>query len=209
MLRIIRLFSLTLMLTSLMGCITFPRKAFPEKNYYVFNLDREATPSLSKTNGILAVNTCHISTPFDRREFVYRKGISEYESDFYNEFLSTPESIITEQLRLWLFDSGLFQNVVRPSSNVSPTHILEGNVTELYADYRQNRALQSIIGLRFTLIDDTKSEPKILFQKQYAASVDISTKNPNELVAGWSKGLKKILTEFESDLSKLSIKYHE
>ena len=203
--RILKVIPFTLILASLTGCITFPRKAFPEKSYYILDVDREPNPVTSKKNAILSIRNLTIAAPFDQKEFIYRKGNSEYGSDFYNEFLSAPNTMITEIIRLWFFEAGSFQNIILQNSHVTPTHILEGKVTGLYADLHKRGELKSIIGIEFTLIDDVKSDPNIIFQKMYKASVDLSKDSPNDLVTGWNQGLGQILSEFESDLLKLSI----
>ena len=197
------------LLALLVGCFTFPKKEFPSKKYHVLEFHRKLKPVESKNGIILSIPALKISPPFNRREFIYRKGASEYESDFYNEFISAPDVLITEQLRQWFYNSGLIETIALSNSHVPPSHFLQGNITTLYADYRNPNALKANAGLRIMLVDDTEIEAKIIFQKGYQIAVNIAAKNPKDLISGWNQGFQQIFTELESDLSQLPLNTHK
>ena len=197
------------LLTLIFGCFTFPKKEFPLKKYHVLEFQRKLKPVESKTGVVLDIPKLKISPPFNRREFIYRIGASEYETDFYNEFLSAPEILITEQLRQWLYNSGLVETIAFANYHVPPSHSLHGNITNFYADYRNPKALKANAGMRFMLIEDTESKPKIIFQKDYQITIAIPARNTSDLISGWNQGFQQIFTELESDLSSLSLNTHK
>ena len=194
-----------LILASSSGCFTFPKKEFPEKKYYVLEVQRDA-PTLPVKNGlVLTIRNLKMSPPYNQNEFIYQKAPSEFAADFYNEFLTQPNMMLTEQLRRWLFAAGLFQNTVLSNSYVAATHVLEGNIEKLYGDYRDPNVLHACSEMQFTLIDDTRIKSPVIFQQGYGRNIPISSKDPVELVKGWNQGLREIFAELESDLSKLRL----
>ena len=187
------------------GCLNFPQKDFPQKKSYIIELRRDLSPLSTDNNFTLGVRTIKISSPYNLKEFVYRKSLTEYRSDFYNEFISEPSVMLTDQLRRWLSESGLFQNVVRPNSEATPTHLLECYVNEMYGDYRDREAFTARLEIQLIFIDDTGADPRIVFDKLYQKSVVLAKATPQDLVSGWTQGLQQILNEVESDAGKLLV----
>jgi Protein of unknown function (DUF330). len=154
----------------------------------------------------LGISRFKISPSFDGREFIYRTGDLGYESDFYNQFFRAPESLITEEVRKWLSQSGLFKYVVDSTSNVEPNYILEGNVNDLYGDFRTSNTPKAVLEIQFFLIDETSTNPEIIFQNNYRREVVLSVSSPEALVNGWNEALQQILTALEEDLKKADFK---
>jgi cholesterol transport system auxiliary component len=129
-----------------------------------------------------------------------------YESDFYNEFLTSPEPMITEEVVKWLAASGLFEQIVDVSGQVAPTHILEGEILDLYGDYSRGTQPKAIMDIRFSLIHDIAGRSELVFQKHYRQEVPLRGETAETLVQGWNQALEKILTEFEQDLTKVDLR---
>ncbi len=187
-----------------MGCSGLS-KSYPERNDYhlsVSNKDQNLSP-VSGT--VLEIRRFQISASFAGSGFVYRKGYPSYESDFYNQFFRPPGLLITEEVRKWLSESGLFKYVVDSTSEVEFNYILEGNVNKLYGDFREHDTPKAVLGIQFFLIDEAPASPKIIFQNNYQREVAISSKSPGELVKGWNEALQQILTALDEDLRKVSL----
>ena len=173
------------------------------KKYYVLNVDRQREPVGTQTDYILEVRRFTIDSVYSGSELVYRVDDSEYESDFYNEFLATPSAMITDETRNWLSRSRLFKRVLDTGSQIDPTHIIEGNITALYGDFRDNSSPKAIIEMRlFLLKAEIGDEPVPVFGKTYTSSVRIESKGPERLVEALSRCLQKILSSLESDLAE-------
>lgn len=186
-----------------MGCTTL-NKNYPQRNYYIFNVSTQQRNLFPVSGTVLEVPRFDISPSFAGTEFVYRIGDLSYESDFYNQFLRLPASLITGEARKWLSESGPFKYVV-DSTYGQPTYILEGNVNELYGDVRTSNTPKAVMGIQFFLIEETSANPKIIFQNNYRREVALSTKSPGELVKGWNEALQQILTALEEDLRKVQL----
>ena len=197
--------SWVLLFLTLTGCATL-EKNYPERNYYIFNIsnkDKNLTPI---SGGVLEVRRFEISPSFASREFVYRNGDLSYLTDFYNQFFRPPSSLITEEVRKWLSESGQFKYVVDSSNNVEANYVLEGNVSELYGDFRATNEPKAVLGVQFFLTEETSANPKIVFQNNYRREVVLSSNSAQDLVKGWNEALEQILTALAGDLKNVDLK---
>jgi hypothetical protein len=128
--KVIALCNLMIMSMVISGC-GGKRIAYNQRNF-VLEASRNDPQQKTSKDVILDVKNFSIDTTFSTKSLVYRKGRSEYETDFYNRFLIGPDDMITEKTRSWLSQSGLFKWVLEP-----------GSYTE---DHELNR--QSLMALR-------------------------------------------------------------
>jgi len=183
------------------GCLNLD-KAYPEKRYFTLETSREADISSPDTGKILTVRRFRVSPKFEGKGLVYRLEELSYESDFYNEFFISPSSMLTEEVRKRLAGSGLFKQVLNPTSLLDSTYILEGAVTALYGDYRVNTAPKAVMEIQFFLLEETDNNHKIIFKSQYHKEEPFKTNMPGALVKSWNAVFRQILTEFETDLKE-------
>jgi cholesterol transport system auxiliary component len=173
------------------------------KKYYVLTADRQVEPARTQTEFVLEVCRFTIDSAYSGSGLVYRVGDSEYESDFYNEFLASPSAMITDKTRNWLSRSRLFKRVLDPGSQIDPTYIIEGNITALYGDFRDPSSPKAIIEMRlFLLRAEVGNEPLPVFGKTYTSSIRIESEGPEGLVEALSRCLQGILSTLESDLAE-------
>jgi cholesterol transport system auxiliary component len=197
--------SWVLLFLTLIGCTTL-NKNYPERNYYLLSVSNK-DQNLSPVSGtVLEIRRFQISPSFAGTGFVYRKGDLSYQSDFYNQFFRPPGLLITEEVRKWLSESGLFKYVVDSTGDVEANYILEGNVNELYGDFRAPNTPKAALGIQFFLIDEVSANPKIIFQNNYHREMALSSNSPEDLVKGWNEALQQILTALEKDLRKANFK---
>lgn len=189
---------LTVILCS--GCVS--RQSYA-KRQFVLEAVRAARPNGPGRDIVLAVRGFTIDPAYDSRNLLYRRGESEYESDFYHEFLVTPQALISSQTRQWLARSGLFQTVLEPGSLVEATHVLEGNVLALYGDFRGQSLPQAVMEIRVFLVANQGAGPQIVSTRHYRAFQQAEEKTADALVAALNQCLAQILTELEKDLREL------
>jgi len=197
--------SWVLLFLTLTGCATL-EKNYPERNYYILNVSNEGQNSPTVLGTVLEVRKFEMSPSFSTREFVYRKGDLSYESDFYNQFFRSPSSLITNEVRKWLSESGQFRYIVDSSNNVEPDYVLEGNVSELYGDFRATNEPKAVLGIQFFLTEETSTNPKIVFENNYSREVVLSSNSAQDLVKGWNEALQQILTALQGDLKNIDFK---
>ena len=181
-------------------------KSYPDKRYFV--LEASANPSLANPAGneTLEVSNIRISPRYADRSFVYRTSEAGYESDFYNQFLVSPSSLITEEVRKALTGSQIFKYVISPTNQSQPSYVLEGTVNALYGDFRNPNSPRAVLEMEFFLTSEIPGNPGILMQRRYAKSLPLTGRTTEALIKGWNQALEEILTSLVADLKAIVLK---
>ena len=196
--KVITLCNLMIVSMVLSGCAP-KRIAYNQRNF-VIETSRNSPQQKTSKDVILDVKNFSIDTTFSTKSLVYRKGQSEYETDFYNQFLVKPDDMITEKTRSWLSESGLFKWVLEPGSYTDATHVLEGNITALYGDFRDDSSPKAIMKIRVFLVKLPKKS--VVFGKTYEAVFEVKSQTAGALVEAFDKCLINILSGLEKDLQE-------
>ena len=194
---------LTLLVLS--GCVSLA-KSFPDKHYYALDVTRQGEPGVPVSGAVLDVRGLFVSPRFEGKELVYRTGDTRYESDFYNAWFVSPSAMLTQQVQNWLRNARLFEHVVATPSYLDATHILEGTVTALYGDYRQQEGHKAVVGMHIVLIEDNSTRRAIVFQRDYHQVVELTETSPDGLTRGWNQALQQIFMALEEDLRGVDLK---
>jgi cholesterol transport system auxiliary component len=195
-----RIFLLLFLVCS--GCVSLER-SYPEKRYFVIDVGDSAQPANAEGNQTLLVSGLRVSPRYADKSFVYRTSDAGYEADFYNQFLTPPDTMISEEVRKGLAASPGFKYVVGSASQLQPNFVLEGSVNALYGDFRNLEKPAAVLEIEFFLHNEDSSNPGITLQKRYVKTVPISARSPEALVKGWSQALGSILTDLSADLQKI------
>lgn len=196
--KVIVLCSLMIVSMVLSGC--GPKRIAYNQRNFVLETSRNSPQQKTSKDVILNVQNFSIDVAFSTKSLVYRKGQSEYETDFYNQFLIKPDDMITEKTRSWLSESGLFKWVLEPGSYTDSTHVLEGNITALYIDFREESAPKATMEIRFFLVK--LPEKSIVFGNTYESVLEVKSKTAEALVEAFDKCLINILSALEKDLQE-------
>ncbi len=196
--RISPLPSLYICALFLPGCFDLASlsKETPPQRRYVLEAPRSER-SIISGRANLEVRAFHSASAYSGRSFVYRLREQEVESDYYHEFQQAPGQAVSEVTRTWLAASGIFATVRGGGSRVAADLILEGDVLELYGDYREATAA-AVLSVEFTLIDRASSA--LLYHNVLNARSDLPDQEPANLVAGWNRCLTEILAKLEAGL---------
>jgi ABC-type uncharacterized transport system auxiliary subunit len=165
---------------------------------FVLEVSRDRPQQEISKDVVLDVQSFNVDTAFSNRSLVYRKNQSEYETDFYNQFLIRPDDMITEKTRSWLSESGLFKWVLEPGSHIDATHVLEGNIITLYGDFRDKSSPKATMKIRFFLIK--LSGKSVVFAKTYETTSESNERTAESLVEAFDNCLTNILSDLEEDL---------
>jgi cholesterol transport system auxiliary component len=187
------------------ACVGIERR-YPDKRYFVLEVPAQASPSNPTANETLQVSNIRVSPRYADRGFVYRTSEAGYESDFYNQFLVAPASLITEEVRKGLIETQNFKHVIGSTSQSQPNYVLEGAVNALYGDFRNVDSPRAVLEMEFFLTSESPTKPGILMQKRYARSIPLTGRSPEALVKGWNQALEEILTALTADLKAAGLK---
>jgi cholesterol transport system auxiliary component len=182
----------------LAGCLSRP--ALVRRNYAL------QTPAIvqptSQGRGVVAIRPCKVSPLFAGRSFVYRTGPDAYETDPYAGFLVSPAEALAIPIRAYLRNSGVFQDVAEPGTEIKADRVLEIHVSELYGDFRTPNQPAAVLSLRIILFDASgEGAGKVLFQKDYSRRAPIERNTAAAVVAGWDQALAEIMKEAAADLA--------
>ena len=201
----LKLWCASLLLTALpFGCVSLDR-SYPEKHYFVLEINRDAKPLDDPLNGIVEVADIRISPRYEGQSFIYRISDGGYESDFYNQFLISPAAIVTEEVRRGLAQSGISQYVINSSDQIQPTYRLDGTVNAIYGDFRNATAARAVLEMEFFLTKPAPGATQVLMVKRYSKSVPLSGRTPEALVRGWDQALEEILSSLVADLKAANL----
>ena len=186
------------------GCVSLERSS-PERHYFVIELPRSANSPESASDLILSVGNMRISPRYADRSFVYRTSDTSYESDFYNQFLTSPDTMISEELRKGLAAAHQFKYVLGPADAQQPNYVLEGAVNALYGDFRNSSQPAAVLELEFFLYNDNSNNSGLVAQKRYLKSVPVNERSPEALVKGWDQALQQIVAALAADLNSMNL----
>ena len=171
-----------------------------DKSLYALSVSRPEGGTAQLTDRSLRVFKFRVSPRYEGRNLVYRASEAAYESDYYSEFLIPPGQIMTEEVRRWLDESGMFARVINTVSQVMPEYVLEGAVNALYGDFRDSARPLAVLEVQLFLIDHSETSPRIVVQKEYAEKIVLKDRDADTLVQGWNQALTRIMTDFEAGL---------
>ncbi len=172
------------------------------QEYFILEASRKAAPIAAPVDATLEIRRLTINSAFATKKLIYRTGEFQYEPDFYREFLISPGPMIAEHTRRWLADSGLFTQVLPSTSQITATYTLEGTISALYGDFRDESAPVAVLEIRYFLIDRRTPDGAVVFSKSYRATSPILVRTVQALMDALSKDLADILTRLEADLQK-------
>jgi len=185
------------------GCVSLER-SYPDKRYFAMAISESANRSNSAGDRILSVSNLRISPRYADKNFVYRISEAGYEADFYNQFLTSPDLMIGEEVRRGLAASQLFKYVVGPSNQLQPNYVLEGSINALYGDFRDAKMAAAFLEIEFFVHNEDAANPGIVMQKRYVKSVPLSERSPEALVKGWNDALNEIVAALVADLKAVN-----
>jgi cholesterol transport system auxiliary component len=196
--------ALVMLLFLCSGCVNLERDT-PARHYFVIEIPHSANPGPSASDQVLLVSDLRISPRYADKSFVYRISDAGYESDYYNQFLTSPDIMITEELRRGLAMSPQFKFVVGPSNSLQSDYDLEGSINNLYGDFRDLNHPTAVLEIDFFLYKENGGNHAVVMQKRYMKSVPISERSPEALVKGWGQALQEIVMALAADLKTANL----
>jgi len=173
---------------------------YPEKKYYLLETIQRPVPAKVTPREVLRIAKFRMSPAFTGKGFIYKKNKITYDTDFYNEFLVSPDIMLAEIVRKWFDSTGLFMRVTSSPGHFKEKFILEGAVTAMYGDYSDKKRPLAVLNIQFFLIEDTGLSYKMILRKNYTKKIILDTHKTSSLVTGWNQLMTDMLSDFQSDL---------
>jgi uncharacterized lipoprotein YmbA len=175
-------------------------KPIPAPNTYVVQPPApQSVPSAVSDPESLRIGNVRVAAAYAGSALVYRVDEVRFTSDPYSRFIADPGTMLGDQMAAWLGRTGRFA-VAGPESTLPAHYLLEATVTELYGDFRPERAAAAVLAVQFALVDQTGARPKAVLERSIARRVDLPRASPDALVRGYGDALAQILAELSTDL---------
>lgn len=191
---------------SLAGCGGILNQPAVAKGYFAIdvaavNQNGTSQAPAAHRAGVLRVGTIRVSPPYDAATFVYRLGPTQFDTDYYNNFIAPPASLLTGSLVQWLDMHGPM-TVVDSASGLQSKLRLEGNVTDFYIDSSNKAAPTAVVGGRFFLIRQYQNSDELGLELPFHEAAQVSSRSPAEFAAALSQAWKSVLVKLTQALDR-------
>jgi ABC-type uncharacterized transport system auxiliary subunit len=197
--------ALALLAAPLLGlaCRSLLGRESAAKQRFLLEVERGEPRPAPDGAPLLEVRPFTASSHLHGTRFVYRLAPDKVEFDYYHEFWAEPERLVTEAVIRWLARSGLFAFVAEAGRAGPGALVLDGELAELYGDYRDPRAPRAVLELRLALLEESGDAPRVVFSREYTAARPVAPASREALVVGWNEALGEILASLEQDLAEV------
>jgi uncharacterized lipoprotein YmbA len=174
------------------------------KQTYLLQGERSGAPTKA-SDATLRVGGFSVAPPFEGKGLVYRLDDSRYEADFYHEFFVSPRAMAADGTARWLRQAGVFRNVLAKGVGGDVDYLLEGHVSELYADFRSGEKAAAVVTVQFYLTSDGGTGA-MAFNADLTRRVELTDRSPQAVVRAMNAAFSGVLAELEARLRQVDLK---
>jgi cholesterol transport system auxiliary component len=182
------------------NCGSILKKDYPTKKYYILEPDFTKVEKKELKFSNLKIIKTKISPYFEGKNFIYKHGNLNYDSDFYNEFLVFPSTNIYEIVNKWMIESGITNQVVQFEDD---TYVMQINIDSLYTDISDLKKIIVFIDMQFLL--NKSGDRNLLYNKKFSKNQTINEINPDLIASAWNSMITEIMIDFVKDLREISL----
>jgi ABC-type uncharacterized transport system auxiliary subunit len=184
---------------NLPGCSALFQQAAPDKSLFAVEPGDPLAPAerpatAASTQPVIQIRPVQISTPYDGTAFVYKTAASQFEFDYYNNFITAPSGLITSSLAQWFGKTGTF-SLVETNSTVPPDLMLECNIGKLLIDFTNPAHPHATITAHFLLYRGQSMENRVISDTYGEADIPLASNTPAGYVAAWGQALRQLFQQ--------------
>ena len=187
---------------ALSGCSVIPAAKYVQPVEWPLTVRRPVALPPRAGGKVLVVRELTPAPGLERRGVQWLRPDGSLHVDFYNQWAVPPAQGVTDDLRRWLADSGLFAAVVGPDSGVDGDLVLEGELTAFLGDPARREAR---VALALVLIAARAGPAKVLVQRTMAGTAALETPAAAGVVGGLLAALAEALGRTEAVLRRSAV----
>lgn len=181
------------------GCATLTRTS-PLRE--TFLLEPTAPPVVAHTQpDTLVVDRIRVAAPFRGKAFVYRMGDLRFQTDYYVEFLVSPEAMLTDETARSLEHARVYARVASPGSGADADWRLDGFASALYADARDPAKPWAELTITYYLAPTRGSVRTPVWSHEYRQRVAMRDATPAAYADALNVAFGEIVTALARDLA--------
>jgi uncharacterized lipoprotein YmbA len=167
-----------------------------------FLLDPAAPPAVAKAQpSSVRVGTVNVAAPFRGKNFISREGELRYETDFYNEFLVPPATMIGEITARGLERAKAFTLVAPNNSATHTDWLLDGFVSSLFVDARAQGKMYAEVAVTYYLFRADSGTGMPVWTRDYQQRVPLTASTAQAYAAALNTAFAQILADLARDLA--------
>jgi len=200
---VLRVVTLVAVVSALSAGCSFVRPS-PVKRTFLLDPALPAAVATTHT-GTARVGIVTVAAPFRGKPFVFREAELKYESDFYDEFLVQPSSIVGDATVRALIAANVFAAVSPPGIAAEADWVVDCFVGALYGDVRNAPASVAVLEMTYYLTRANAANGAPAWSKKYVRKITVKANTPDAYVAAQNAAFGEILTELVRDLAQLAL----
>ena len=174
----------------------------PVKRTFLLEPTLPTAASATPKSLAVRVGVVNVAAPFRGKTFVFRETDLRYESDYYDEFFIAPAIMFSDATAKALAASNVFRRVVPfGAASDEGNYVLDGFVSELYADTRDAAAPVAVITVTYYLTPSNVIASGVAWSREYRQRTKVSGTGPDAVARGWNAALTAILADLAKDLA--------
>jgi cholesterol transport system auxiliary component len=194
-----RTYTIAALATLFLAACSLTRPA-PVKQQYLLDPPAPAAAAKSQTTSV-RVGSVNVAAPFRGRNFVLREADLRYETDYYNEFLVPPATMVTELTARALERSKAFARVVPPGYSSDADWVLDGFVSALYADERDGKRVSADVAVAYYLFQAGGGSGMPVWTRDYQKRVPLNGATTDAYAAALNAAFGEIFNDLTRDLA--------
>lgn len=183
------------------GCSVLPQPAYVQRTVWPLAVRRHVALPPRRRGTVLVVRDLTAAPGLEQRGVQWLRPDGSLHVDYYNQWAVPPAEGVTDDLRRWLADSGLFAAVVGPDSGLTGDLVLEGELTAFLGDPARKQAR---VALALVLIGRNAAPARVLMQRTVAAVAPIGDNAPSGVVAALLAALRDTLGLTETAVRRVT-----
>jgi ABC-type uncharacterized transport system auxiliary subunit len=182
------------------GCL-LSRTPAREIRYFTLEYEAPGPSAAAPLPAVVRVSLFGAAPEYDTRNMVYQDGAFARNQDTYNRWRARPGDMAVFFLARDISRSGLFRAVTTLDGAVTPTHVLEGMVTEFFERESAGKS-EAVVGLAVTLVEAGQADlaKQVALSKEYHAVVPMDDRSASGAAAAMSKAFAQVSGELRRDM---------